>query len=61
MSPLTSVCQVTLWGQNVGTAAWDNGQTFFEYNKEFLKSGLELSPIHMPLSKTIYTKHKRTK
>ncbi|MGL1931523.1 MAG: type II toxin-antitoxin system HipA family toxin [Desulfotalea sp.] len=55
MSKLISVCQVTLWGQNVGTAAWDNGQTFFEYDKEFLKSGLELSPIHMPLSKTIYT------
>ena len=55
MSPLTSVCQVSLWGQNVGTAAWDNGQTFFEYDQEFLKSGLELSPIHMPLAKTIYT------
>jgi serine/threonine-protein kinase HipA len=41
---------VNIWNQRVGAVAWDegNGTASFEYEPEFVKTGLELSPIMMP-------------
>ena len=35
--------------QNVGTLATKNKKIYFEYDKDFLKTGLELSPYKLPL------------
>lgn len=43
---------VNIWNQRVGAVAWNenNGTASFEYEPNFITSGLELSPIMMPLS-----------
>ncbi len=43
---------VNIWGDLVGAVVWldDRGFAVFEYDPSFLKRGLELSPIHMPLA-----------
>jgi serine/threonine-protein kinase HipA len=46
------VARVALWGTQVGAVAEDAlGNIVFEYTEEFRNSGLELSPIHLPLSR----------
>jgi len=42
---------VNIWNKRVGAVSWDaeDRLAIFEYDKQFLKSGLELSPIQMPL------------
>ncbi len=42
---------VKLWGNTVGAVSWldDRGYGVFEYDPEFLKKGLDVSPIHMSL------------
>ena len=46
-----TVARVQLWGREVGAVAEDGGGTVvFEYTDEFRRSGLEISPIHLPLS-----------
>lgn len=41
---------VNIWNQRVGAVAWDeqNETASFEYEPEFVQTGLELSPIMMP-------------
>ncbi|MHB8564447.1 MAG: type II toxin-antitoxin system HipA family toxin [Acidiferrobacteraceae bacterium] len=43
--------EVRLWGDVVGAVSWlgDRGYGIFEYDKTFLKKGLDISPIHMSL------------
>lgn len=43
--------QVSLWGDSVGAVSWldDRGYAVFEYDRSFLKKGLDISPIHMSL------------
>jgi serine/threonine-protein kinase HipA len=43
---------VTLWGDTVGAVSWldDRGYAVFEYDQDFLKKGLDVSPIHMSLN-----------
>jgi len=45
------VANVRLWGQSVGAVAWDaeRGYASFEFEPEFLKSGLDVAPLMMPL------------
>jgi serine/threonine-protein kinase HipA len=47
---------VNLWGVRVGALLWDStrGYATFEYDKVFVKSGLEVSPLMVPLSNKIY-------
>lgn len=47
---------VNLWGSRVGALLWDEQKQLgvFEYDHDFLHSGLEISPLMMPLSKKIY-------
>jgi serine/threonine-protein kinase HipA len=42
---------VTLWGDTVGAVSWldDREYGVFEYDPDFLKKGLDVSPIHMSL------------
>lgn len=47
------VIEVLIWGKSVGAVALDPklGYYAFEYDPKFIASGVELSPIHMPLEK----------
>lgn len=46
-----SVARVLLWGREVGAVAEDrSGTIVFEYAEEFRESGLDISPVHLPLS-----------
>ncbi|HET7631627.1 MAG TPA: type II toxin-antitoxin system HipA family toxin [Gemmatimonadaceae bacterium] len=46
-----TIARVEIWGQPVGVVAEDErGEVVFEYAEAFRTSGLELSPIHLPLS-----------
>lgn len=42
---------VKLWGDTVGAVSWldDRAYGIFEYDRDFLKKGLDVSPIHMGL------------
>ena len=49
------VIEVFLWGRRVGALAHDYDQySVFEYDPEFRKSGIEVAPFMMPLSRAIY-------
>lgn len=47
---------VTLWGTTVGYFHLDEGKKYvsFEYDKDFVRMGIEISPLMMPLSNRIY-------
>lgn len=47
---------VILWGTTIGTAFFDenNQRVIFQYDEKFVRSGVEVSPIMMPLSNTAY-------
>lgn len=53
---MNTTAEVYLWGTRIGIIHQDLGKPYasFEYDKEFIKSGIELSPITMPLKDTIY-------
>jgi serine/threonine-protein kinase HipA len=45
------VAEVRLWGQRVGAVAEeDSGTVTFEFAPAFVKTGLEISPVKLPLS-----------
>lgn len=48
---------VLLWGTTIGRVLFDdsNGRIFFQYDKNFVKSGIQVSPINMPLSNIAYS------
>ena len=52
-----TTAEVMLWGTKIGTVAFDDnsGLGSFEYDPAFLSSGIEVSPIAMPLSRRVYT------
>ena len=43
--------KVTLWGEEIGRLSWDERRrlSYFTYNPEFVKKGLNISPISAPL------------
>ena len=43
---------VELWGDTIGAVSWMDNYTYgiFEYDQDFLKKGLDISPIHMSLN-----------
>ena len=48
--------RVKMWGTTVGYLHQnDNGTVGFQYDQDFLKSNIEISPIKMPLSAVTYT------
>ena len=48
----TPVVEVLMWGKPIGLLSWNNELEIavFEYNTTFSGSGIEVSPIMMPLS-----------
>lgn len=48
--------EVYLWSTRVGIVSYDDNDFYarFEYDKDFLRSEIEISPIVMPLSENVY-------
>jgi serine/threonine-protein kinase HipA len=53
---VATVAEVRLWGRSIGAVSLEEGASAaaFQYAPAFLESGIELSPIAMPLSRQIY-------
>ena len=49
MNATTEVAEVWLWGHRVGAVALEGNVGVFEYDAHFLKLGLDIAPITMPL------------
>ena len=48
--------KVKMWGSTIGYLhEQDNGLIGFQYDDNFVSSGIEVSPIKMPLSNTTYS------
>jgi serine/threonine-protein kinase HipA len=47
---------VQLWGRTIGAASLEKGGEYaaFQYDPDFARSGIEISPITMPLSDRVY-------
>ncbi|MEW5704424.1 MAG: type II toxin-antitoxin system HipA family toxin [Pseudomonadota bacterium] len=52
-----TVAEVRLWGRAIGAVSWNDDTKLanFEYRPEFVGSGIEVSPITMPLADRIYS------
>jgi len=53
---MTIVAGVNLWGRSIGAVslAADDRAASFQYDKAFAKSGIQVSPLVMPLAERIY-------
>jgi len=51
-----SLAEVKLWGRTIGAVSLEDGGRFaaFQYDPDFARSGIEVSPITMPLSERVY-------
>ena len=51
------IAEVRLWGRTIGAVSLEEGSAVaaFQYAPEFARSGIELSPLVMPLSERVYT------
>jgi serine/threonine-protein kinase HipA len=51
-----TIAEVKLWGRTIGAVSWADGASHaaFQYAPAFSRSGIELSPITMPLSDRVY-------
>ena len=54
---MSTVAEVRLWGRTIGAAAIMDGSdiVLFEYDPSFIKSGIEVAPLVMPLAKQVYS------
>lgn len=54
---MSTVASVNLWGSRIGAVALEDGATIaaFQYDQEFLPSGVEVAPLTMPLQPQPYT------
>jgi len=50
------VITINLWGQRVGALLWNHDRMLasFQYDPEFAQTGLEVSPIKLPLSAKVF-------
>jgi serine/threonine-protein kinase HipA len=53
---MSSVAEVKLWGRTIGAVALEQGATTtaFEYDSTFVRSGIQLAPLMMPLSGRVF-------
>lgn len=53
---MNTTAEVYLWGTRIGIIHQDIEKSYssFEYDKDFIRSGIELSPLRMPLGGVIY-------
>ena len=54
---MSTVAEVRLWGKTIGAVSLKEEEDVaaFEYDREFAQSGIEVSPITMPLSTRVYS------
>ncbi len=54
---MSSITEVRLWGRTIGAVSLgdDDQIAAFEYDQTFAQSGIEISPLTMPLSNRVYT------
>lgn len=53
---MSNAAEVMLWGRRIGAVSFEDGGTdsaAFQYDPAFVTSGIELSPVVMPLSNTV--------
>ena len=50
------IAEVKLWGRTIGAVSLEEGREVaaFQYDPDFARSGIELSPLVMPLSERVY-------
>ena len=53
---MNTTAEVYLWGTRIGIIHQDIAKSYasFEYDKDFIKSGIEVAPLRMPLAGNIY-------
>lgn len=53
---MNHTAEVYLWGTRIGIIHKEpeKNHTSFEFDESFLKSGIEVSPLRMPLSRNVY-------
>lgn len=53
---MSTIAEVRLWGRTIGAVSLEDGEQVaaFEYEPAFAQSGIEVSPITMPLSRRVY-------
>jgi len=53
---MSTVAEVRLWGRTIGAVALLDGEevAHFEYDPDFVRSGIEIAPLTMPLSDAVY-------
>ena len=51
-----TLAEIRLWGRTIGAVSLEDGGRFatFQYDSAFAASGIEVSPITMPLSDRVY-------
>jgi serine/threonine-protein kinase HipA len=51
-----TLAEVKLWGRTIGAVSLEDGERFaaFQYDPAFAQSGIEISPVIMPLSDRVY-------
>ena len=51
-----TLAEVKLWGRTIGAVSLEDGGQFaaFQYDPAFAQSGIEVSPITMPLGDRVY-------
>ncbi len=54
---MSTVAEVQLWGRTIGAVSLEAGRdaAAFEYDRAFAGSGIEISPLSMPLSTRVYS------
>ncbi|MGH8297756.1 MAG: type II toxin-antitoxin system HipA family toxin [Steroidobacteraceae bacterium] len=54
---MATIAEVRLWGRRIAAVSLEEATDVaaFQYDPEFVQSGIEVSPIVMPLSRRIYT------
>lgn len=53
---MSVVAEIRLWGTTIGAVSLEDGEeaASFEYSENFARSGVEPSPLRMPLSRRVY-------
>ena len=54
---MTTTAKVNLWGRTIGAVSLDDdaASATFEYDAAFTRSGIEVAPLMMPLSRSLYS------
>lgn len=53
---MINTAEIYMWGTRIAIIHLEEGRPYvsFEYDKQFVKSGIEVAPIYMPLSHRVY-------